>query len=127
MFRIGRNPTAVLMFLPLFFLTVVTLACGALVVENQATSAPPPPAATPTTSPTATPVPTPTQTPNVPLPVVPAETVELSVLIEPLDVGYVEVVGSKRMSNGQATEVHRNDQINLIARPVDPEKWRFDR
>ena len=47
--------------------------------------------------------------------------------MEPLDVGYVEVVGSRRLSNGQATDVDKNDQINLIARPVDDEKWRFDR
>ena len=40
---------------------------------------------------------------SVPAVEVPVETVELSVLVEPLDVGYVEVVGSRRLSNGQAT------------------------
>ena len=128
MYRFTRKPVSTLVFIPLILLIALASACGVIDVEDEATSTPPPVAVT-TASPAATSVPTPTVTPTPrgPLAVVPAETVELSVLIEPLDVGYVEVVGSKRLSNGDATEVHRNDQINLIARPVDPEQWRFDR
>ena len=148
MHTITRRPTFVLIFIPLFFLMALASACGVIDVEDQAATTPLPPAATTTTSTTDTTAPVPTNTllpaatsataetasaptvaptANAPLAVVPAGTVELSVLVDPLDVGYVEVVGSLRLSNGQATEVHKNDQINLIARPVDPEQWRFDR
>ena len=131
--RIAHKPIFALMFIPLILLIALASGCGLIEVENEGTATPPPPATTTTTSPTSisapttTSLPTPIATPMDPLAVVPGETVELSVLIEPLDVGYAEVVGSLRLSNGDATEVHRNDQINLIARPVDPEVWRFDR
>ena len=128
MYRITRKPIYALVLIPLIILIALASACGVIEVEDEETPTPPPVAAT-TVSPAATSVSTPTVTPTPRgrLAVVPAETVELSVLIEPLDVGYVEIVGSLRLSNGDATEVHRNDQINLIARPVDPEVWRFDR
>ena len=130
MYRIAGKPISALLFIPLILLIALASACGENgPVSREQTATPLPPAAATTASPTATSVPTPMVTPTLrgPLAVVPAETVELSVLIEPLDVGYAEVVGSLRLSNGDATEVHRNDQINLIARPVDPKQWRFDR
>ncbi len=70
-----------------------------------------------------------TATPSVfsVLPKVSTDAVALSVLITPLDAGFVDIAGERTLSNGQATEVNRNDQINLVARPSDPAKWRFDR
>ena len=96
------------------------------------TDTPVPPTAT--SAPQATPIvprptPTPTPTPAVftPLQSVSTQSVALSVLIEPLDVGHVEIAGERTLSNGQATEVNRNDQINVIARANDQARWRFDR
>ena len=50
--------------------------------------------------------------------------VELSVLVEPLDTGNVELAGSVILTNGGATSVCKDDQINIIARANDG--WRFD-
>ena len=128
--RIVRKPISVLVFLPLILLFALASACGGVIsVENESTTTPLPSSATATVSPTVTSVPLATarSVPNALLEVVPSGTVELSALVEPIDVGYVEVVGSIRLSNGDATELHKNDQINVIARPIDPELWRFDR
>ena len=72
---------------------------------------------------------TPTATPSVisSLPKVSIDAVALSVLITPLDAGFVEIAGERTLSSGQATEVNRNDQINLIARPTNPAQWKFSR
>ncbi len=51
--------------------------------------------------------------------------VDLSVFVEPLDTGYVEIGGSRVLSNGVATSVKRDDVINLVARPRD-ERYSFD-
>lgn len=53
-----------------------------------------------------------------------SQRVELSVLVEPLDAGNVEIAGSEILTNGGATPVCKNDQINIIARPNDG--WRLD-
>ena len=128
----GRRPISILVFISLMLLITLVSACGDdpfIVVEREQATAAPEATTVPPVSPTATTAPTAAATAisNAPLAVVPSGTVELSVLVEPLDVGYVEVVGSIRLSNGDATELHKNDQINVIARPIDPELWRFDR
>ena len=74
--RFTGKPISVLLLIPLVLLMALALAC----TENETATAVP---VTPT-DPTAAPS----------LPEVAADTVELSVLIDPLDVGYVEVVGS---------------------------------
>ena len=81
------------------------------------TDTPVPPTATSTRRPT--PKPTPTPAVLTPLQSVSTQSVALSVLIEPLDVGHVEIAGERTLSNGQATEINRNDQINVIARAND--------
>ena len=53
-----------------------------------------------------------------------SQRVELSVLVEPLDAGNVEIAGSEILTNGGATPVCKDDQINIIARPN--ENWRLD-
>ena len=106
MFRISRRPKSMLIFIPLILLIALASGCGLFSVENEAP-----------------PVPPTVETSSGPL----TNPVELSVLSEPLDVGFVEFAGSKRLTNGGATEVEKGDQINLTARPVDPDLWRFDR
>jgi len=44
--------------------------------------------------------------------------------VEPLDTGNVELAGSVILTNGGATPVCKDDQINIIARANDG--WRFD-
>ncbi len=115
----------------LILVMVLMFACGGsssvppnTQVPSTATQVPPTATQVPTT-PTREPSPTPPVMP--PLQSVSTDTVALSVLIEPLDVGQVEIAGERTLSNGQATEVNRNDQINVIARPNDQATWRFDR
>ena len=55
--------------------------------------------------------------------------VELSVLVEPLDSGNVEIAGSEILTTGGATPVCRDDQMNITARPNDGYKfdhWELD-
>ncbi len=59
-----------------------------------------------------------------PLPKSPND-VSLTVRIEPLDVGYVKIVGGLTLSIGDAEAVNKNDEIKFIARPFDAEQWRF--
>jgi PKD repeat protein len=69
--------------------------------------------------------PSPTGYPSqTPVPESTPETVELTVLLSPLDAGYVES-GGDPIRVGVASHVLKNDTIRLTARPAD-ESWAFD-
>ena len=121
----------VLTILSLFALAALTTACngGELISIRQATGQPPsqqtltapnPATAVHTPPPAPTAVPAPTDALSCPS----GQRVELSVLVEPLDSGHVELPGSVIITTGGATPVCRDDQINVIARPT--ESYRFD-
>ena len=128
MYRIANKPISTLAFIPLILLIALSAACGVIDVENDATATPVPTATAATSSPAATtaraPTNTPTSTPAVVLVCPNNERVELSVLVEPLDTGNVEIAGSGILTSGGATPVCKDDQMNIIARANDG--WRFD-
>ena len=93
---------------------IPTQAPPAMVVPVAATAVPPTAAATPVASPISV------QALECPG----GQRVELSVLVEPLDTGAVELPGSVILTTGGATPVCKDDQINVIARPA--EGYRFD-
>lgn len=99
--------------------TVEPMPMGALSIQSTPAPSDVPPA-TAVPAPTATPTQAPLAFPECSS----NQRVELSVLVEPLDSGNVEIAGSEILTNGAATPVCKEDQINIIARPNDG--WRFD-
>lgn len=125
----AHKSTVPYLIIPLLLLVTMVLGCGGITIEEEGGSVPTataspavttPPIVTTATEPTANPVPTPAVVLECPS----NQRVELSVLVEPLDTGNVEIAGSAILTNGGATPVCKDDQINITARPN--EGWRFD-
>lgn len=99
------------LFLGLLALAMMlSLACT-LEVESPTSTAP----ASPISDASTVALPTATPRPPVVLQCPSNQRVELSVLVEPLDTGNVEIAGSPIITSGGATPVCKDDQINIAS------------
>lgn len=117
------RPQMTAAFITLFLVVSMATACGAIEFETAKTSTPAAIPASVSTQTSASET-APDSQPSVVLECPSSQRVELSVLVEPLDSGNVEIGGSEILTNGGATPVCKDDQMNIIARPN--QGWIFD-